>query len=164
VDAPPTIDGTALRAHRPPGSSHLRIEVRDRVSILNARVKRMFPLSQRHAYLSIQDAAGKEHAILETVDGLDPDTRRLLDEELDRRYFCPKIERIDLLRPEAGMWRFCVQTQRGPFEFYVRNWRDSAHEVTPGRWQIHSVDGQRFEIESAGDLDGRSRILLEQVL
>ncbi len=62
------------------------------------------------------------------------------------------------------MWRFSVSTGRGDAEFYVRNWRDSAHEVSPGRWLIHSVDGGRFEIPDIGTLDAKSQRLLDQLL
>jgi hypothetical protein len=158
------IDGHELRVARPEGSAHLCIEIFDHVSILAARVKRLFPLSHEHEYLSIQDAGGTEFAILRSADGLDEESQRLLAEELDRRYFSPKVSRIRSLRPEAGMWQFIVDTQRGQGDFYVRNWRDSAHEVSPGRWQIHSVDGQRFEIERLEGMDDRSQTLLEQLL
>jgi hypothetical protein len=84
--------------------------------------------------------------------------------ELDRRYFTPRILRIDFLKQDAGMWKFNVETQRGLAEFYVRNWRDSAHETGGGRWQISSVDGQRYEIQSVEALDARSQALLEQLL
>ncbi|MFX4470318.1 DUF1854 domain-containing protein, partial [Acinetobacter baumannii] len=83
----------------------------------------------------------------------------MFDEELDRRYFTPHVSRIDALKQDAGMWRFDVQTQRGPAQFYVRNWRDNAHETAPGRWQIMSVDGARFEILNLEELDAKSQRL-----
>ena len=62
------------------------------------------------------------------------------------------------------MWKFDVDTDRGSSDFYVRNWRDSAYELTRGRWQITSVDGGRYEIKNLDDLDERSQILIEQLL
>lgn len=102
--------------------------------------------------------------MLRSMDDLEPETESIFEEELNRRYFTPQVERIDGLRSEAGMWRFNVQTQRGPAEFYVRNWRDNAHEITPGRWMILSVDGARFEIVKIEDLDAKSQRLLDQLL
>ncbi len=101
---------------------------------------------------------------MKSTSGLDPGTRELLVEEMDRRYFTPSISKIDELKPEAGMWRWNVQTQRGPTEFYVRNWRDNGFEISPGRWQIHSVDGGRFEIVQLEKLDAQSQHLLDQLL
>jgi hypothetical protein len=158
------VEGSALRATRPEGAIHLRLEFEGEFCIPNARVRRAFPLSTPQAFLSLQGVDGKEIAMLRNLDGIEPDSRRLLDEELDRRYFTPRIERIDVLRQEAGMWRFNVQTQRGAAEFFVRNWRDSAVEIAPGRWQIMSVDGGRFEILDLGKLDPSSQRLLDQLL
>jgi hypothetical protein len=153
-----------IRAYRPVGAVHPRVEIVDEFVILSAIVKRAFPLSNPDVYLSIQDGAEKEIGVLRTVIGLDSETDRTLRDELDRRYFTPHVNAIDSLKLEAGMWRFNVQTQRGPAEFFVRNWRDNAHEITPGRWQILSVDGARFEILKVDDLDAKSQRLLDQLL
>lgn len=153
-----------LRAFRQPGAVHPRLEIIGEFVILSALIKRVFPLSNPTIYISILDGSGKEVGVLRTMDGLEPATLSIFQEELDRRYFTPQVDRIDALRSEAGMWRFDVQTQRGPTRFYVRNWRDSAHEITAGRWQILSVDGARFEILKLEDLDAKSQRLLDQLL
>ena len=153
-----------LRAFRPVGAIHPRVEVIDELVILAARIKRVFPLSNPNIYISIQDGGGKELGVLRTMENLDPETQSVFNEELDRRYFTPQISQIDALKSEAGMWRFDVQTQRGPTRFFVRNWRDNAHEITVNRWQILSVDGARFEIPNLEDLDAKSQRLLDQLL
>lgn len=153
-----------VRISQPPGSSHLRVEILDERTILNAVVRRLFPLSNPESHVSIQDGAGKEVGILRNPNGLDATSLQLVSEALDRRYFTPLVSRIDTLKLDAGMWRFEVQTQRGPAEFYVRNWRDSSAEIEPGRWLVWSVDGQRFEIPQPDKLDARSVSLLEQLL
>ncbi|MDR3687933.1 MAG: DUF1854 domain-containing protein [Fimbriimonas sp.] len=153
-----------IRAFRSPGALHPRVEVVDEYVILSAVIKRAFPLSNPNLYVSILDGAGKEQGVLRTTHGLDAESMAIFNEQLDRRYFTPHISRIDGLRSEAGMWRFDVQTQRGATRFYVRNWRDSAHETTPGRWQIMSVDGARFEILKLEDLDVKSLRLMDQLL
>ncbi|RYG24551.1 DUF1854 domain-containing protein [bacterium] len=158
------VEGREIRATRPEGGIHLRIEIENDRCIPNARVRRAFPLSSPVDYLSLQGADGKEIAMLRSLEEVELDSRRLIDEELDRRYFTPRIERIENLKSEAGMWRFNVDTQRGPAEFFVRNWRDSAVEIARGRWQIMSVDGGRFEIMDLDALDPHSLRLLDQLL
>lgn len=158
------LSGEQVRADERPGTVGLRVEIRDEMVVLNAQIRRAFPLSRADEYVSIRDGAGKEIGILRSLDGLEQGTRDLFERELDRRYFTPAIETIEALRMEAGMWRFVVQTQRGPAEFYVRNWRDNAHELNPGRWHIHSVDGGRFEIRDLERMDDRSRRLMDQLL
>ncbi len=158
------LDPAQVLAQRVAGAVHPRVEILGEFVVLSAIVRRVFPLSDPSRYLSIQESAGKEVGVLRTIDGLEPATRQIFEEELDRRYFTPCVERIETLKQEAGMWRFNVLTQRGAAEFYVRNWRDSAHEITPGRWQIMSVDGARFEIAKVDELDAKSRRLLDQLL
>jgi len=153
-----------VRATKLPGAIHPRIEVVDEFCVLNAVVKRVFPLSNPELHIAILHGAGKEIGVLRTMENLDPATDAIIRDQLDRRYFTPHVDRVDALKSEAGMWRFDVQTQRGPTRFYVRNWRDSAHEITPGRWQITSVDGARFEILKLDDLDAKSLRLMDQLL
>lgn len=163
MPTPQYLEASSVRLIEVPGSVHPHLEIKGDRCLLAAQFKRAFPLSNPDTYISIQDGLEHEVGILESLDGLSPDERDLVLRELDRRYFTPVIKRIDDLRQDAGMWRFVVQTQRGPSEFYVRNWRDSAAEVSPGRWQVLSVDGLRFEIRAVGELDGRSQDLLEQL-
>ena len=151
-------------ATRPNGAIHPRIQVGDEFVVLAATLRRIFPLSNPETYICIQDGAGKEVGVLRTVSGLDESSQIIFKEELDRRYFTPEILKIDALKQEAGMWRFDVQTQRGATRFFVRNWRDNAHEISPNRWQILSVDGARFEIRNLEELDAGSQKLLDQLL
>lgn len=153
-----------VRIWRAEGAVHLRVEVVGRQTVISARIRRIFPLSDPTHYLSIQDGAGKEVGILRTSEGLDPISREEVDAHLDRRYFTPQIQSIGTLRQEAGMWRFAVDTQRGPSEFFVRNWRDNAIEISPNRWHINSVDGGRYEIANMEALDAPSRRLMDQLL
>lgn len=153
-----------LRIWRPAGATHLRIEILEDRCILSGVFKRAFPLSETNRFLSVQESDGSEVAILKDTDGLDAASKNFLEGELDRRYYTPHISRIDALVAEAGMWKFGVVTQRGVKEFFVRNWRDSAHETSPGRWHIVSVDGARYEIPNLSKLDERSLRLLDQLL
>ena len=158
------VDPHCVRAWRPEGSTHLRVELADDRTILSARVKRAFPTSNPREFLSVQDGAGKEVGVLRTLEGMDRDSAVRFDEELERRYFTPTIDKIKELRQEAGMWKFVVDTQRGPTDFFVRNWRDSAFEVSVNRWLIQTVDGARFEIKDVEALDAKSRKLLDLLL
>lgn len=141
----------------------VRAHIQDDRCVISASLKRVFPLSKPDGYITLEDGAGKEVGLISGIEGLDPDSRKIVEEELDRRYFTPKIDAILGLVQEGGIWTFDVRTQRGPARFYVRNWRDSAHEIQPGRWQIRSVDGQRYEIPNTALMDKRSLDHLERV-
>ena len=158
------IDPSKIRATRVEGAIYPSVELIDKMVILGAQIKRVFPLSKPNEFLSLQDGAGKEMAILRTTVGLDSESARVFAEELDRRYFTPIITAIKEVIQESGMWRFVVETQRGNAEFYVRNWRDNAFEISVNRWQIHSVDGGRFDIPNMEALDLYSRKQMARLL
>src|SRR5688572_17942074 len=61
---------------------------------LRVQAARTFPLSQPDRYIGLRDDKDKEIGMLLTLDGLDRDSRTILEEELARRYFVPKILRI----------------------------------------------------------------------
>ncbi|HVT12697.1 MAG TPA: DUF1854 domain-containing protein [Fimbriimonadaceae bacterium] len=157
------LSASQIRLIAVPGAVHPRVEIVGDRCVMAAQFRRVFPLTHPDKFISIQDLADEEVGVLESLEGLPEDQKAMILEGLDRRYFTPVVKKIDDLRQDAGMWKFDVQTQRGATEFYVRNWRDSAHEVSPGRWQIQSVDGLRFEIRRVEELDGHSQDLLEQL-
>lgn len=157
------LTGTEVTLHRRPDSLFLDCKIGDEEH-QNVHLVRAFPLSKPFEMISIRDAENKEYGIIEVVADLDADSKKLAEDELDRRYFTPAITKINSLKNEASMWRFDVETTRGHSDFFVRNWRDNAHELTSGRWQITSVDGGRYEILNLDDLDDRSQILIEQLL
>lgn len=158
------VDPSEIRAFRPEGAVYPRLEIKDRLVILAAQIKRVFPLSRPNEFLSLLDGAGKEIAVLRTTEGLDPESAHVFAQELDRRYFTPVITQIVELEQESGMWRFKVKTTRGDTEFFVRNWRDNAFEISPDRWQIHGVDGGRYDIPNLNHLDDLSRKHMARLL
>ena len=158
------LDPANVHISYPPAASHPRVEIAGDRSVLSARIKLVFPLSNPKQFYAVQDGAEKEVGILRSLDGMDEESKKAIAGELDRRYFTPCITQIKGLKQDGGMWLFTVQTQRGPIDFFVRNWRDNSQEIQAGRWQIQSVDGQRYEIKSVEALDARSQRLLEQLL
>lgn len=157
------LTGDDVRCLPSPGGAGLRIQIGEEQCIVHGRVRRLLPLSEPDTFFSIQDAAGKEIGVLRSLAGLDEESRLRIEDDLDRRYFTPKISAIRSLKQEGGLWTFEVDTSRGESTFYVRNWRDSSHEISPGRFSISSVDGQRFEVPDFDALDTRSQVLLEQL-
>jgi hypothetical protein len=127
----------------------------------NVEVIRCFPLTLPDRYITLIGEDGNELGVVRDPALLDAESREAVESLLARRYFTPEIQRIDRLTLEASLWRWQVTTNRGSVTFYLRGVRDSIHEVAPGRWQIFSVDGQRYEIRDLGALDARSRALFE---
>ena len=143
----------------------LRLTVEGDRSYLKVRPVRAFPLSELSDYVGLLDAiSGKEIGMLRSLREFDGPTRQLIQQELEKRYFIPKIARITQAKKEFGTVYWDVETDRGSRTFVMRGVRDSVHEIEPGRYLVSDVDGNRFEVPQIGDLDSRSQAIWERIV
>ncbi len=129
--------------------------------VVNVTVARCFPWSVAEGYISIRDADGKEVALLESLDALDPDSRAVLVGELREKVFVPKIRRVARYRQEFDVISITAETDRGEVTFQLRN-RDDVRVLSPVRALLRDVDGNVYEVEDVTALDRASRRHLEQ--
>ncbi len=125
---------------------------------------RAAPLSDPDHYISFLDGNGEEICMVRDPAELDSATRRILREELNRRYMTAVVQRIHSVRNELGTSYFDVQTNRGRREFVVPNIRESARWLGERRLLLLDVDGNRFEIPDLDAFDKRSVKLLERAV
>jgi Domain of unknown function (DUF1854) len=135
----------------------LRLTVEDDRSYLKVTVVRVFPLSRPQRPLSVRDGANKEVGILVDDARLDPESRRLVQEEIERRYLTPTIQRVVAIKERFGTVEWSVETDRGPWKFTMRNPRENVIHPTPGRYLLTDVDGNRFDVRDLAALDAPSQ-------
>jgi len=151
-----------LRVLDPKRTRVFRIAGVPRVTLENDRswakvtVSRSFPLSDPHHYLGFLDGAGKDIGLLIDPGHLDAESRAIVDEELEKRYFVPVVERVLSVKDEFGTVYWKVETDRGEKEIVARNLRDNIMELSSGRIIITDIDNNRFEFPDINKLDGRS--------
>ena len=119
-------------------------------------VARAFPLSDPEHYIGFLDGAGKDVGILHDPGLLDPESRKVVEEELEKRYFVPIVERVTGVKEEFGTIYWTVETDRGTKEIVVRNLRDNIQELSQSRIIITDADGNRFEFPDTNKLDNKS--------
>jgi hypothetical protein len=142
----------------------LILTVQDDRSYLKVRPVRAFPLTELSEYVGLLDAiSGREIGMLRSVRDLDGPTRQLIQAELRKRYFIPKITRIVDAKKEFGTVYWDVETDRGRRKFIMRHIRDSIHEIEPGRYLVIDIDGNRFEIPQLADLNSRSQAIWDRL-
>jgi len=127
-------------------------------------VQAAFPLSNPGKMVMLRDAEGKEIGLLDDAAKLEPHSRRLLFEALERSYFMPRIEHIEDIAEQLNVLTWRVVTDRGPRTFQVRHARKSIRRL--GRWRlvIRDVDGNRYEIPDWRRLAHRAHRLIEEFL
>ena len=136
----------------PDGSTHTRV-----VPV------RSFPLSETVRFITLLDSEGNEIGIVEDVRKLPPQSRDVLIEELEKRYFMPKITKINSLDGQFGVTLWDVETTQGDVEFGMRTRYDIV-TLGNGRVLIKDADGNRYEIENYNKLDQKSYALLQTQL
>ena len=157
------MDAKRLRFYKTDGGE-LRLDVENDRCVLSVTAVRSFPLNDPNHYISIIDANGDEVGMLYDLRQLDHESRHEVEEDLRRRYFTPKIEKIVSIRVEFSNVYCEVETDKGPKEFVVHGVRSNVVEISPGRYLIQDVDANRFEIPDLSQLDTRSRLLLERLV
>jgi len=126
----------------------------------NVRAVRAFPLSGKADYVSFLDENNREVALVAHPHKLDKDSRRTLEEALERMYYVAKIKRIEKITEEMGVAHWQVLTDRGYAAFEVVD-RQNIRRLGEGRYLIVDADGNRFEIEDISKLDPRSQLLVQ---
>ena len=104
-----------------------------------AKVARCFPWSLPETYISIRDKDGKEIALLNSADELDPASRKVVLRELQEKVFAPKILRVDC-KEEFGVTSFTAETDRGMVTFQIRS-RDDVRVLSGTRALFRDADG-----------------------
>lgn len=134
-------------------------------SYLKVRAVRAFPLSQLGEFIGLLDAInGHEIGMLRHICDLEGPAKQLIQHEIDKRYFIPKVTRIIQAKKEFGTIYWDVETDRGMRQFVMRGLRDSVHEIEPGRYLMNDVDGNRVEVPQITDLDTRSQAIWDKVV
>lgn len=121
---------------------------------------RTFPVSETTRYIALLDEEGDEIGIVEDVNKLTSNSRDVLMEELQKRYFMPKITKINSLDGQYGVTTWDVETTQGDVEFGLRTRYDIV-TLESGRVLIKDADGNRYEIENYNKLDPKSIALLQ---
>ncbi len=117
---------------------------------------RCFPFDSADAFISVLDRDSTEIGLIRTLDALDNASRALVEEELARKYFCPKITQITSIKEKFHFSHWCVATELGTLEFTVRDTYRSMLRIGAERVFISDVDGNRYEIERLSALDKKS--------
>ncbi len=95
---------------------------------------------------------------------LDPQSRKIVEEELDKRYLVSIIKKIRSIRTDFGTSYWDVDTNRGRRDFVIQGVQDNVVWLGERRLLLVDVDGNRFEIPDYSSLDKKSAALLEEVL
>lgn len=136
----------------------LRLTIKDDRSYPSVRIVRLFPISDPQRYLSLR-SGGAEVGVLVDPSLLEPDGRRLVDEELKRRYLVTAIRRVRGIQERFATLDWDVETDRGRCRFTTRGLRENTTSPSPNRYLLTDVDGNRHDLDLTA-IDLRSQALV----
>ena len=154
----------------------LRLKLTDGREFRDVHLTLAFPLSQSQRMVIFRDADLAEIGIIDEYSNLDDQSREVVQEELEKAYFMPRIQRILSVREQRTIVTFEVETDRGyrtfqlPHGGFGHHHRGGGHSgqqlrVLPGgRILVQDVDANRYDIPSLADLDDQSQALLDEFL
>ena len=111
-------------------------------------VVRMFPFTDPEHYISIRtpDENSKEIGIIKDFKDVSADTHKMLEEQMNLRYFTPIITKIINIKDEYGYAYFDVVTDRGACRFTINIGGSAVVHLSDTRILISDIDENRFEI------------------
>ena len=141
-----------------------RLEIRKEACHLRVVVRRLMPLSKPDSYISLAVDEDTEIGILVNPSELAPESLKILQEELDKRYFTPTIQKVYRVKEQFGIHVWEVETERGRVTFSVRGLNQNIKQVPPARLFVTDVRGNRYDIPDYRELDAESYLHIQRHL
>ena len=139
----------------------LCVTVKDHATYLDLRPARVFPVSEAAQLVSFLGIEDREALLLRSTCGLDAESHEVLEEEMTRAFFVPRITHIYEIEDAHGAARWEVETDRGYRLFDIRD-REDVKVIEGRRVLLQDADGNRYEVVDVNDLDERSYRLIDQ--
>ena len=119
-----------------------------------------YPISNKGRYVSIKDQGGEEIGLLNDIRLLDDKSKHIMNEELERSYFMPKILDVMENDEKLDVTTMKVMTDKGLRTLQVRIKRQNFRHVGSGRYILKDVDGNRFEISHLNKLSTKAQNII----
>jgi len=119
-------------------------------------LQRLFPFQLLNEYISVLDKEENEVGIIRNIEDINNDDAELVKNELNKKYFIPKIKKILLIKENFGFSYWKCETDVGDMSFSLQDTFKSIIKITNDRVYILDVNGMRYEIESLEALDKNS--------
>lgn len=128
---------------------------------------RMFPLQYEEEFISVRrenyQRSDKETeiGIIRTLDDFPEEEKKLILNELERRYFAPRIKSVISVKEELGNTFWKVETDKGENEFTMTDMNTNVTRLTKGRVMLTDVYSNRYFIPDITKLDDKALKIIE---
>ena len=128
-------------------------------------LRRALPIGQPAGYISVADSENKEIGILRSVADLSGPQLAIVEDELSKRYYCPRIFEIKSVKDKMG-YVYMELVIGNNAEKYDKNCavndvNRNIRMIDDNRLLIFDVDGNRYMVSDLSALDKKSLRRLE---
>ncbi|MDR0267328.1 DUF1854 domain-containing protein [Paenibacillus sp.] len=120
-----------------------------------------FPHTNKRIYLSVRTVDNEEVGMIRSLDEFPEETQRLLEEQVQLRYFAPEITKVLSVKEEFGYSYWEAETSSGLCRFTVRVSGGNVKLMNANRLLIVDVDGNRFIIPFLDRLSDKEYKMVE---
>jgi hypothetical protein len=153
------LDVEALEFYKnPKGFIALRVGDKDYKRV---KLSRILPFSDPFRYISVSDMSENEIGILKDVSELPDAQQELVKEELESRYLCPEISKIETIKEKMGYYYFEVEIGEYKKIFAVKDISRSIKQISENSIIITDADGNRYLIPDIWAINAKSRRKIE---
>ena len=117
---------------------------------------RVFPHDMLDKFITVTDADKNEKGIIKDINVFPEETVKVLQRDLERRYFIPKILEIRALEEKFGNSYWDIKTDVGERVITVLDTFKNILRIGDDRAVVLDEHGNRYEIESLSRLDKKS--------
>ena len=117
---------------------------------------RVFPHDLPDKFISVCDNEQNEIGIIRTLSDFDENTRAIIKNELEKKYFAAKIIKILNVEERFGNSTWTVETLNGMRIMSLKDTFKSIIHIGDDRAIVIDEDANRYEIESLSSLDKAS--------
>ena len=126
--------------------------------------RRLFPVSNINAYISLLNQDGHEVAVIKNLDDLNQESRSTIQQSLDIYYLVPCIQKLLSSKNKNGSLVWTVLTTHGEKTFQIHNRNHDIKADVTGTVRIRDSHDNRYVIEDWHKLDKKSiRLLLAEI-
>jgi hypothetical protein len=131
---------------------------------IKVKISWLNPITGRNKKVSICDTNKKELCLLNCLEDLDEQSKLVATEDLDARYFIPKIIKINHAEASFGNRYWEVETNCGLRSFVMKDPQKNVVWVSESHIVMRDSLGNRYEITDTAKLDFRSNSFINIIL
>lgn len=128
---------------------------------------RLFPLHQKDNYISVRRMSeghrdrNTEMGIIEDIAIFSEEQKKLINHELERRYFVPEIIKVVNVKEEFGHTYWETKTNYGDRNFTTFDMSSSLVRIDSNSVMLIDVDGSRYLIPNLKKADDKAMKILD---